>query len=306
MKNKVMLFRAAFLVLVIGFVAIQYGPMSLDAQENPAAGTVTPEKADKGAVTPEKADKGAEAGKEAGKENAPEAVGESDAGGNAHLSEATKFRMDPAAWTLLILGMFGLAIAMERYYFIYIKKPSRNDDLSKIISDNLKPSAHDIEKMMAAVQDKKFGAEGRVVAKALRGWAFGEESMTKFAESGMEREKRTLDKRLVVLSTLGNNSPFIGLLGTVLGILKAFRDLANSADAGPAVVMHGISEALWATAFGLVVAIPAVIIYNLFSKAVKSKLSNAQEMIDLLLAVRVAYEEDPNAAKNVNMGESQN
>lgn len=285
------MFRTAVMVLLTGFLMVHYIPQAslLFAQE----------KGDKKEIAAENEKKDGEAKKE----GEGKSQDESEAGANAHLAKATEFRMDPAAWTLLILGLFGLAIALERWFFIYIKNPSKSKELSDIISGNLKPNASDIESMMNTVDNKKYGVEGRVVAKALKGWAFGEESMTKFAESGMERERRTLDKRLVVLSTLGNNAPFIGLLGTVLGILKAFRDLANAADAGPAVVMHGISEALWATAFGLVVAIPAVIIYNIFSKAVKSKLSNAQEMVDLLLAVRVAYEEDPKSAENVSLSE---
>ena len=73
------------------------------------------------------------------------------------------------------------------------------------------------------------------------------------------RERLKLDKRLIVLSTLGNNAPFIGLFGTVLGIIKAFNDLAASGQSGVSVVMAGISSALVATAFGILVAIPAVV-----------------------------------------------
>jgi biopolymer transport protein ExbB len=132
--------------------------------------------------------------------------------------------------------------------------------------------------------------EGRVAAKTLEGWNFGEKSMREFADSALEAERRKLDKRLVVLSTLGNNTPFIGLLGTVLGIMKAFRDLAMAGDAGPAVVMKGISEALIATAFGLGVAVPCVIAFNIFSKMAKGKVSNAQEIVDMLTGIRAAFE----------------
>jgi biopolymer transport protein ExbB len=73
-------------------------------------------------------------------------------------------------------------------------------------------------------------------------------------------------KRLTILATLGNNAPFIGLFGTVLGVIKAFHDLHVQQGSGIKVVMGGISEALVATAMGLLVAIPAVIAYNAFSK----------------------------------------
>ncbi|HAM37036.1 MAG TPA: MotA/TolQ/ExbB proton channel family protein [Elusimicrobia bacterium] len=83
-------------------------------------------------------------------------------------------------------------------------------------------------------------------------------------------ERLKLERYLGVLGTLGNIAPFIGLFGTVVGIIKAFRDLALSGGGGPAVVAKGIAEALVATAAGLLVAIPAVIIYNYFMRKVKA------------------------------------
>ncbi|EAT16836.1 MotA/TolQ/ExbB proton channel family protein [Desulfuromonas acetoxidans] len=77
-------------------------------------------------------------------------------------------------------------------------------------------------------------------------------------------------KRLTILATLGNNAPFIGLFGTVLGVIKAFHDLHLQQGSGIKVVMGGISEALVATAMGLLVAIPAVIAYNAFSKTLQT------------------------------------
>jgi len=84
-----------------------------------------------------------------------------------------------------------------------------------------------------------------------------------------------------VLGTLGNNAPFIGLLGTVLGVIKAFNDLALSGSSGVSVVMAGISSALVATAFGILVALPAVIANNIFQTELKKKLANTQSLIHL-------------------------
>ena len=96
-------------------------------------------------------------------------------------------------------------------------------------------------------------------------------------------EKNFLERRLLVLGTLGNNAPFIGLFGTVLGVIKAFHDLAE-AGAGPEVVMKGLSEALVATAVGLFVAIPCVIGFNYFSKKVKDLLSGTESLGRVMLA----------------------
>lgn len=81
--------------------------------------------------------------------------------------------------------------------------------------------------------------------------------------------KLLLEKRLGILATFGNNAPFIGLFGTVLGVIKAFHSLGTSTEFGVRVVMTGISEALVATAMGLFVAIPSVIAYNYFVRKIK-------------------------------------
>jgi biopolymer transport protein ExbB/TolQ len=97
-------------------------------------------------------------------------------------------------------------------------------------------------------------------------------------------EKKSLEKNLLILGTLGSNAPFIGLFGTVLGVIKAFRDLALSASAGPEVVMSGLAEALIATAVGLLVAIPAVIGYNMFQKIVADLLAETDAVSRLWMA----------------------
>jgi biopolymer transport protein ExbB len=83
----------------------------------------------------------------------------------------------------------------------------------------------------------------------------------------LERARLEYERRLAFLGTLGNNAPFIGLFGTVLGIIRAFADLAaHPGAAGAGSVMAGISEALVATAVGLAVALPAVVSFNLFQR----------------------------------------
>jgi biopolymer transport protein ExbB len=77
-----------------------------------------------------------------------------------------------------------------------------------------------------------------------------------------------LERNLTFLASVGSNAPFIGLFGTVLGIIRAFADLAGNLDGGADVVMAGISEALVATAVGIFVAVPAVVAYNAFQRQV--------------------------------------
>ena len=84
-------------------------------------------------------------------------------------------------------------------------------------------------------------------------------------ERVLEREIALLETGLPVLGTVGSVAPFVGLFGTVMGVMRAFRDLAGAANAGPGVVAVGIAEALVGTAAGLFVAIPAVLAYNYFT-----------------------------------------
>lgn len=117
------------------------------------------------------------------------------------------------------------------------------------------------------------------LSQAARGAAAAEEHL---AAAAIE-ERRRVERRLLLLGTLGNNAPFVGLFGTVLGVIQAFHDLAQ-AGAGPEVVMRGLSEALIATAVGLFVAIPCVAAYNYFQKQVRDLASGAEFLGRLLLA----------------------
>ncbi len=134
--------------------------------------------------------------------------------------------------------------------------------------------------------------EARVALEGLRNFPKGPATVEEVMASRWLRERQKLDRRLIVLSTLGNNAPFIGLFGTVLGIIKAFNDLAASGQSGVAVVMAGISAALIATAFGILVALPAVVANNYFVRRLKPKQADAEGLNRILLAYQQAEQED--------------
>jgi biopolymer transport protein ExbB len=98
-------------------------------------------------------------------------------------------------------------------------------------------------------------------------------------------KKKELEKGLAVLGTLGSTTPFIGLLGTILGIIVSFGELSSGAGSTNSV-MFSLAEALVLTAAGLVVAIPAVVSYNYFNKKVKSLLSEGESLKDLYIAYK--------------------
>jgi biopolymer transport protein ExbB len=112
----------------------------------------------------------------------------------------------------------------------------------------------------------------------------GSDATDRAVRSYITEQRPLMDRGLTVLATLGSNAPFIGLFGTVLGIIKAFGGLAESSAEGTQAVMASISFALVATAVGLFVAIPAVVAYNAFARNLKTVINQCEWLRDLYLS----------------------
>lgn len=263
-----------FLVLSLGAV---FTTMSVTAQGAPAA------------AKPAAAAPAAGAPAAPAAETAPlGADGNKEAAAFAEAGEANIFKSkDPALWILMALFVVALAIGADRLW-VLLNSKSANAKLVRLVTEKLSQNPATGEELAKEVATPEYGVEGRIVAVTLKGWQHDEDTIQSYANAASVAERRYLSARLPILSTLGNNAPFIGLLGTVLGIMKAFRDLAGAADAGPQVVMKGISEALVATAMGLGVAIPCVMLFNYFSSVIKRKMSNSEEVTNIIVALRRA------------------
>jgi len=128
------------------------------------------------------------------------------------------------------------------------------------------------------------GLSGRILRTGLLQSQRGAHAVEEEILSVTSKEKQRLEKRMIILGTLGNNAIYIGLFGTVLGVIKAFHDLSENGNSGPEVVMQGLSEALIATAVGLLVALPCVVAYNILQKQIKDLLLDTESLARLLLA----------------------
>lgn len=128
------------------------------------------------------------------------------------------------------------------------------------------------------------GAEARILAAGAEVADAGTESAGFAMEGATAAVRLELERGLAFVGTVGSNAPFLGLFGTVLGIIQAFQDLSVDTKDASAAVMAGISEALVATAVGLLVAIPAVVLYNVLGRAVKARLSRAGSLGSMVLA----------------------
>ena len=176
------------------------------------------------------------------------------------LLAVTNLGADWVLWMLVFLSVVSLGIMLERAAFFLSRRISDPDLLSSRLL------AGDLAGARQAVEGR-HGMEADVVRAAVEHASKGPDAVSEIVSAQMERSRLEYERRLAFLGTLGNNAPFIGLFGTVLGVIRAFSDLAaHPGAAGAGTVMAGISDALIATAVGLFVALPAVVMFNLYQR----------------------------------------
>jgi biopolymer transport protein ExbB/TolQ len=180
---------------------------------------------------------------------------------------------DWVIWALALSSVAAVAAIYDRVVLLKAEKAALAA-LRKPFLDAL--GDDDLESARKAL-DAHPGAAARALSETLGELSRGTEAALEHLGAALADEKRRLEHRMLLLGTLGNNAPFIGLFGTVLGVIKAFHDLAQSGS-GPEVVMSGLSEALVATAVGLLVALPCVFAFNNLQKAVKNIMSETEAL----------------------------
>ena len=175
------------------------------------------------------------------------------------------FRSSFTLVILMFLSVLSITFALERWWY-FRGASGKSDDILGSVRKQIEGGK--TEGAVAWCQ-KHPSAVAQVVGYGLAHAGRSRKDLEELMVSKLKEERMKLERYLAILGTLGNISPFIGLFGTVVGIIKAFRDLAASGTGGPSVVAAGIAEALVATAAGLVVAIPAAILYNYFMGRLK-------------------------------------
>jgi biopolymer transport protein ExbB len=202
----------------------------------------------------------------------------------------TNFGAGWVMWLLIVLSVISVAIMLERAWF-YLSLRDDIGGLARKLRDQLRDGDTDSARQSL---ERSPSAEAAVVVAGLleadRGARAAEEAMN----GAMALQRMKLERRLAYLGTLGNNAPFIGLFGTVIGVVEAFEQLgkqntvvtqaAAASAAAPQEVMAAIAEALVATAVGLAVAIPAVAAYNFYMRHTKSILANTAALSHVLMS----------------------
>jgi biopolymer transport protein ExbB len=189
-------------------------------------------------------------------------------------------------WFLGALSVLSLAIVVERWMYFR----SRDTDIRTLARslDEQLTGKH----WSAAVTELSSmpAAAASIAAAGLRLAGRGASAVDKAMQSAAALERGQLEKRLTYLGTIGNNAPFIGLFGTVIGIIHAFEELGSGGGgAGPGqvastAIMASLAEALVATAVGILVALPAVAAYNYFHRRTAALLGQTEVLTNLVLA----------------------
>ena len=183
-------------------------------------------------------------------------------------------------YLLLGLSLAAVTIMLDRIWFYLQERPPKQR-LAAAVAELGKGGA-------AAALAKLTDARSMEAAVARACLSHAEDGVAAVEErkaGAIEQERTRYERRLAFLGTLGNNAPFIGLFGTVLGIIRAFHDLAGNSLQGTQAVMSGIAEALVATGVGLLVALPAVAAYNIFTRQVERAASASEVLAHEILAL---------------------
>ncbi len=184
-------------------------------------------------------------------------------------------------WLLIILSVISIGVMIDRFLW-FRARDADTDAFNRELRGAF--ARNEIER----VTEKYKDSTAIPIQVALRGLAertHGAEASAEAMHGERSRWRRTADKNLIVLGTLGNNVPFVGLFGTVLGVMAAFVELTLKDAEAEKRTLETIAEALSATAFGLFVAIPAVIAFNYFTRRIKVLMGGADECAHQVLSL---------------------
>src|SRR4051812_40722708 len=199
------------------------------------------------------------------------------------------FSLLGAEWVLyllLVLSVLSVAIIFERILFYRQANQGIREFRDRLRSD---ATSGDLKNALEAARRRSgpggspTDLESQMAVALLANGRGPAEVLNEVAQDPVVRARLKWERNLAVLATIGANAPFVGLFGTVLGIIKAFHDLSQQGNTGAAMVTAGISEALVATAVGILVAIPAVVAFNAFQRRVKSALAEAEALKSFLI-----------------------
>jgi len=193
-------------------------------------------------------------------------------------------------FVLVIMSFTSLVVAIERWV-VFGRSKSESKSFAQKMAGIL--AKGDLQAASSTNVGKKVGHLGRVIGAGLTAYRMSNpnnreatvDSIARALERQGQREVQSFKRGLGLLATVGSTAPFVGLLGTVMGIVNSFQSMAMTGSGGLGTVSAGIAEALVTTAFGLLVAIPAVMFYNFLTSWVDARAVDIAESSNEFLDV---------------------
>ena len=178
-------------------------------------------------------------------------------------------RASPVLLMIIGCSVLTLGFALERTAYFWRRRGDADALLQRLLEHVNSGAMREAEWTCRGSRHPLGPVASEVIKSAGRKPEAQEEKL----QIALSEQRLTLENHLGFLGTMGNTAPLLGLLGTVWGIMRAFHDMARTGSAGPSVVAAGIAEALLTTAAGLLVAVPAVMLYNYFVRKISVMLT---------------------------------
>jgi len=181
-------------------------------------------------------------------------------------------RSSPVMVIILGCSIVTFGFAIERALYFWKRRANPEETYTRVLAQVRSGNAQEAVWTCLATAHPM----GPVAAQVIKHSHQSENAIEETLQIALSEQRMDLERHLGLLGTMGNTAPLIGLLGTVWGIMRAFHDMARTGSAGPSVVAAGVAEALFTTAAGLLVAVPAVMLYNHFTRKISVMLTIAE------------------------------
>lgn len=185
---------------------------------------------------------------------------------------------------IIFMGILGLYAILERFCYFLLKEKNNFSKLPMELKTLIEKS--EIKEAIVYLNPNKSSTSNVLKEILIYGYKENKETLSALEEKGKEKaieQIKHLERNMWLVSMVAHTSPLLGLLGTVTGMIKAFQSISINGTGDAAVLAKGISEALYTTAAGLIVAIPCMILYNYFNKKIDLIISDIEKTCTELL-----------------------
>ena len=201
-------------------------------------------------------------------------------------------------WALLVMGFIALLLFFVRLFFLSKYRVDVGELLPRLKIDFV----HQWQSQGSSGRLESLGVgniesmELEVAHQVLENWDSSEDTLDNLVQKTILANRQSYEKNIAYFGIVGSNAPFVGLLGTVIGVIISFKELGDNPKGGLEVVGPGISEALVATAVGLLVAIPAVVMFNYLKGQIRQRVQNSELIYRHLLSIKKCDEDTKGTA----------